>query len=97
MKRVGAPSAPRISTFLIGLAQNSMVCSLAPLLDKIFITAEDRTAQRWLISIIRFVFHILVLALPAWSDSGVLVRTKLLAIFTGARSPLETSSLEKHN
>ena len=67
-----------------------MVCPLAPLPNDLFITAaEDRTTQRWLISMFGN-HHILVLSLPAWSVGGVLVRrTRLRTVPMGARIPLD--------
>ena len=62
---------------------------------KLFITAERvRTTQRWLTGeSVRESPHVLVLAMPALSVGGVLVRTtRVLATPSRARDPFELSS-----
>ena len=71
-----------------------MVCPLAPMSDELSITASEIEYVVILTTCPFATHHLLVLALTAWSDGGVLVRmTKLLATPAGARSPRGPSSL----
>ena len=64
-------------------------CPLTPLPDALFITVvKVKSTQRRLILNTFANLHTIVLALPAWSVGGVMVRTRLLATRAGARYPL---------